>query len=550
MHKIQGMIEPGENPKWPPTLNKYIMVQKRQSGEQIYFGLIKKILDKNAGIIIVLVKGFEYPNNDVIKYIKASSDPKKFMLVTEIDGWRYTTETKIREMLSSNPSYSVDNGSGPEIEQELLYDNTYSGNITLKNQYYASSTDNPIVNVPLHKLIDSQDMDDFAFLMRKDVTYDNKEILQDELLINTTMTGYNIEEYLSAKLIEYRPMIIAKLEGSVANMIETDDLSDSENLDGVAVKKTEDQSSIIERMNKEINKPQDIVIVDSLMITNFVDNSSTLQLEAQKIKRYLSEAFYLSGDNAEKNDDKLYDTLRFIYYNGYLHIFRKEIPLKEIITHKLLGDSEEDPKLKILGPAEYNIPIRHNVLKYVLFQNEIQKNMSVDQQLLKETELVLSQEYIIALTPEPRYQIWCVIRLIKLWYGDIDLQNNIRKIKLLVNQYRARVDKKYNIHNGIRFSIGIYPRYGKASAAIVLKKVMYYFSLYFQAIGWKSNPPSYFKVVNDLVSYTNCDQSLKLYYRRIVEANGEPNNVFSKNFTTMVSPGNNTDILEQYVRLK
>jgi hypothetical protein len=535
MHKISGMIESTDNPKWPPLMNKYIMVQKHQSDNQIYIGLIKKILNNNVGVIMILVKGFEYPNKDVIPYIKASSDPKKFMLVIETDGWRYTSEAKIKELLShTNPSYSVDNG--PMREQELLYDDIHSGSVTLNNQYYASSTDNPMIDVPLYKLINSQDMDDFAFLTRNDVVYENKESLQGELKINKILSESPIEDDLTEALKQNRTNIIARIEGSEE---QTQD----------QIEKKEDQITVIERMNKNPTKPQDILIVDNLMITNFVENPKTLQHEAEKIKRFLMEAFYLSGDKQEQNEDKLYTTLRFVYYGGYIHVFRTEIPLKEIITHNLLGDSAENPKLKMLGSAEYSIPIRHNVLKYILFQNEIQKNMNVDQQLLNEAELVLSQEYIIALTPEPRYQLWCVVRLIKLWYGDVDLQNNIRKIKLLVNQYRARVDKKYNIHNGIRFSIGIYPRYGKASATIVLKKIMYYFSLYFQAVGWKGNPPSYFKVVNDLVSYTNCDQSLKLYYRRIAEANGQSNNVFSKNFTKIISPGNNTDILEQYVKL-
>lgn len=168
---------------------------------------------------------------------------------------------------------------------------------------------------------------------------------------------------------------------------------------------------------------------------------------------------------------------------------------------------------------------------------------------MQEAELILSQEYIIALTPEPRYQLWCVVRLIKLWFGDIDLQNNIRKIKLIVNQWRTRADQRYNKQNGIRFSIGIYPRYGKKSASIVLKKVMYYFSLYFQAVGWKNNPPSYFKIMNDLVSYTNGSQSLKLYYRRISEMNRESSGAFSTNLTKINSVQKNTDILEQYIEL-
>lgn len=549
MHKITGMIEPRDNPKWPPMINKYIMVQKSQSDEQIYIGLVKKILNNNVGTIITLVTGFEYPNKDVIPYIKASSDPKKFMLVLETDGWLYTTETKIRDLMKTdNPTYRVDS-SGPQKTQELIYDDIRAGEATLDDQYYSGSTDNPKINVPLHKLIDSQDMDDFAFLMRKDTEYENLDLanLRNELKVNDTLSSSPIEDNLSQKLVEFKPIIVAKLEGTNT---EVPVLSPTTTGERTAQKRGEVRGTMIDRMNRDINKPQDILIVDELMKLKYVDDPTTLRMEAEKIKQYLMEAFYLSGESAEQNSDKLYGSLRFIYYNGYLHVFRTEIPLCENITHELLEDTEEDPKLKILGEAEYNRPIRHNVLKYILFQNEIQKNISVDQQLLGEAELVLSQEYIIALTPEPRYQIWCVVRLIKLWYGDTDLQNNIRKIKLIVNQYRARVDKKFNIHNGIRFSIGVYPRYGKASATIVLKKLMYYFSLYFQAIGWKNNPPSYFKVVNDLISYSNCDQSLKLYYRRIAETNGVTNNVFSGNYTLMVSPGHNTDILEQYVKPK
>ncbi len=145
--------------------------------------------------------------------------------------------------------------------------------------------------------------------------------------------------------------------------------------------------------------------------------------------------------------------------------------------------------------------------------------------------------------------MWCLIRLIKLWFGDIVLQNNIRKIKVIVNQWRVRTDRAFNQHNGIRFSIGIYPRYGKKSATNILKHLLYHFAIYSQAIGWKGNPPSYFKMVNDLISYSNCNQSLKLYYRRIAELNSQANHSFTDNYTRIKSAYGNTDILEQYVQL-
>ena len=494
------------NLSWPPGKDKYIIVTKTTPNNDIYIGIVKRILDNNKSVIIRLLKGFENPLTDVSdEYLKPTANPRHFMFVHKTDKWKYATEEEI----------GFTRGVGPAKHEELLYDDTHSGTASLKTSYYASATPNPNINVPLNKLIDSQDMDEFAFLTRSDIHYAHKEILQGELMIHQTITDVPIADKLGPDI---RKLLLNKLECNTES--------------------------------SNIHKPQEILIADNMTISTMVNNTKTLEKEATKIIEYLSnKVFYLSGDAQEQNPDKVYGNLRFIYYNGYVHVFRTDIPLAEHITHQLLSDTPEKPKLKVLGLPEYNRPIRHNVLKYILFQNELQKNIKVDQELLHETELVLSQEYIIALTPEPRYQIWCYIRLIKLWYADIDLQNNIRKIKLLVNQYRARVDKKYNIHNGIRFSIGIYPRYGKASATIVLKKIMYYFALYFQAIGWKNNPPSYFKVVNDLISYANCDQSLKLYYRRIAQENGQKNTVFSKNFTTILSPGNNTDILEQYVRL-
>jgi hypothetical protein len=427
---------------------------------------------------------------------------------------------------------------------ELLYDDIHPNNITLSNKYYVHASEDPYVNVPLAKIIDSQDIDDFAFLMRDDILNINTLDDVEGLLIDQTVFDVNIEDNIPDKIKAHRKDIIDLLDNRAIKHIEYDECEKERRRKYKSVTTTE-----INEINRDCAKPHEVLVVDQMMITKFVDDKNTLRKEAEKIKRYLLEALYLEGSEAEQNEDKLYGTLRFVYYNGYLHIFRAGIPLKEVITHELLDDTEENPKLEILGKNEYGIPIRHNVLKYILFQNEIQRELYVDQKLLAEAEIVLGQEYIIALTPEPRYQIWCVMRLIKLWYGDIDLQNNIRKIKLIVNQYRTRSDRKYNIQNGIRFSIGIYPRYGKASASVVLKKMMYYFAIYLQAVGWRENPPSYFKIVNDLISYTNCDQSLKLYYRRVAEVYGQKNTVFSKNYTTINNAGKNTDILEQYIQL-
>lgn len=507
MSVLFGSINPGDNPTYPPKINKYILVQKQYPDGPIYIGKVIKILENNIGTIIKLLNGQTYQNDEVKQYIKGSSNPYEYMLVLKSNGYRYTSEDKIK-LLENESSISQLN-----MTQELIYDTINSHSSSIKNKYYSTAEDEPNINVPLTKLINVQDMDEFVFISQDESNYDNKDELKKELKINETIKTFPIEDNISSKLKSWRSDIINKLE------------------------------------NDKDNKPNDILIVDQMMITKYIDNHDTLKKEADKIKKYLLESLGLIGEKQEDNYDKLFGSIRFVYYNGYIHIFRTEIPLKDTITHELLEDTVENPKIKLLGPNEYDIPIRHNTLKYILFQNETQKSIYVDQRLLSEAELILSQEYIISLTPEPRYQLWTVLRLIKLWYGDIDLQNNIKKIKFIINQYRTRSDKKYNIKNGIRFSIGIYPRYGKKSATIVLKKIMYYFAIYFQAIGWKNNPPSYFKIVNDLIAYTNCDQSMKLYYRRMIEENKQKNTTFSNNYTLINKSGYNTDILEQYISL-
>lgn len=553
MNKIKGTLKPENNPRWPPTCDDHIIVQKNGA---IYPGKVKRILS-NTSIIISLVKGYSFsPSDESItnylrKILSKTSNPKHFMIVNKNDGWTYTSDKKLREYLYDELEFYSDNNL--DRREELLYDIAQPGVLnessnprnvttpTLHNQYYFEATPNPEINVKLKRIIDDQDMDDFAFLSRSH--WNGSEYSSDgDLQINVHVQNpEEVDSYVDDQQKCVRKIILDRLDGEDDRNTNDndDDHNDSSNRD----------DSIIEKLNRNQKTPQDILVVDQTMIFAFVDNHKALVKEAEKIKDFLSRAFYLSGESAEQNEEKVYDNLRFIYYNGYVHILRTDIPLKEVITHELLGDTVENPKLKILGEQEYGIPIRHNVLKYVLFQNELQQSLSVDRQLLEETELILSQEYIIALTPEPRYQIWCVMRLVKLWYGDIDLQNNIRKIKLIVNQYRTRSNEKYNIRNGIRFSIGIYPRYGKKSATIVVKKIMYYFSLYFQAVGWKNNPPSYFKIINDLISYANCSQSLKLYYRKIASMNNQKKNSFNENYTLINSSKHNTDILQQYVQL-
>jgi len=509
MYKISGSIDVSENPEWPPEINRYIMFQKKFPDGMIYIGKVYKTMSNKTGSIIYLL-GDVTNNGNIANLIRQyiidnRLDADKFDLLIESNGWQYTTKKNILKLFQKQSINSTDLGENIHKlrdmgNNEVLFDDPNSRS-TLKNKYYHRSQDNPDTTVPLTEIINLENIDDFSFIekhKKKNPEYENSGIDDND------NSPEHIESMIPDHVKEYRDQIIRSIESS---------------------------------------EPKEIIIVDQQMIDHYVEKKEALVKESIKIREYIENILIQS----EKTEVKIYDTLQFIYYDGYLHIFRKDLPIKEDITHDLMGDTPENPKLKYFN-KEYGIPIRHNILKYILFQNELQEKFEVDREIMTEAELLLSQEYIIALTPEPRYQIWTVLRLIRLWYGDPILQNHIRKIKILVNQWRARTDRPFNQKNGIKFSIGCYPRYGVKSARIVIKRLMYHFVIYADAIGWKSNPPSYFKIINNLIQYSNCNQALKLYYRKMISLNGQTNKSFSRNYTTINQP--NTDILKQYKPLE
>ena len=526
MYKITGTLYKNNNPIWPPRLNSYIIVQKDVPNGRILAGKVAMNTKDNTAAVIHLVGKATYRDNEVRKYIPNDVDPDKYMLVIENDGWRYVSVKKLEHLLKlSIPSHnklaeeppkppSPQQEPKPEKEghNELLFDDIKPDDVVLTNKYYKDALREPDKNVPLYKILNLEDLDDFSFLTDHPVI-SKLDFIQDN------KASFETFEQDKSKIKDYVPAIVSEFRSPIINFIENDE------------------------------KPVELLVTDQAMITSLVDSEETLLFEGKRLIKKLRRVLIEKDPNMLQGE-KLFGSLIFVYYGGYVHAVRKGMPLKELITHDLLGDTVANPRLKKIGLECYDRPIRHNLLKYMLFQNDIQKSMLLDREMQAEAELVLSQEYVMALTPEPRYQLWCFITLIKLWYADEELQNNIRKVKLLVNQWRARADQPYNIENGIKYSIGIHVRYGKKSAKIVLKKLNYYFAPFIQAIGWKNNPPSYFQVMNDLISFTNSNQSLKLYYRRITEMNSQENRSFNDNYTKLLVPGENTGILEEYIPLK
>jgi hypothetical protein len=227
--------------------------------------------------------------------------------------------------------------------------------------------------------------------------------------------------------------------------------------------------------------------------------------------------------------EPLFESLKVNIYNGYLYFGRKGIRTVDIIEpHRVL-------KLERLD-WQYGKPIDYQTLKQHLFLNRIQLTLNDDVNIQKEAELIMSQEYLISLQPQPKYQLWMLIRILIAWFADVDLQNNIRMIKILINQFRVNPESEFNHKNGILPSIVIYPRYGVKPSRIVLSKINYYMSLYTN-LGVLKGTPTYFIKINDILSYTNGSIDLKLYFREMMKDYSylRGNHSFTDSFTTFKS---------------
>jgi hypothetical protein len=117
-----------------------------------------------------------------------------------------------------------------------------------------------------------------------------------------------------------------------------------------------------------------------------------------------------------------------------------------------------------------------------------------------------------------------------IWYSDNELENLIRKIKILINHYRADPSHDFNVVNGILPMITIYPRYGVDNARILLSKLDYYFSLYVEdnedgkPIYITDATPTYFLKKNNLIYYSNGSIDLKAYIKESLDSATKPTN--------------------------
>ena len=503
------------NPKWPPIEGQTITV-KSPYYRETFIGKVHQNIWNNTSSVILLMNHRDYIEDTLKTYtsVPGNHGGRGLFLVLPTYEWKYINENTMystglpgtMDMISVNNNV---NGNFKNYMSKLNIHEDRPPSIYGDNVYNRSI--GPVSNT--HAL-DSTGLSGSNLLLKASHSYYSED--DDLRRAAHCKAGNPIRLRYPQKKDDF------------------DNLFKEQDINMIMQKNKKNRKSISLSIKKELlkkiisfetpnPKETNIAVNEGISVNNYIDNKEDEMSEGGKMIQWVRNNFKKKVNN--DLGSYLFDDIQVSIFNGYVYIARDGIEMGDNITEKLI------PDLKYFK-WQYNHDIDYHTLKYVLFQNQFQKSLKDDTNNQKEAEKMLAQEYLISIQPEPRYQMWCVKRILMCWYADPQLDEHIRKIKILINQWRANDYQQHNQVNGVLPSIVIYPKYGAESAKIVMSKLSYYFSLY-KNMGWVCSNPSYFIKSNSLMYYTNGAIDLKLYYRNTMQNSNLSlsNTSFDRKFT-------------------
>ncbi len=307
--------------------------------------------------------------------------------------------------------------------------------------------------------------------------------------------------------------------------------------------------SVLEKYDP-INLDQYYDYKNTLMYRHLIldEHVDTLSLGKQMI-RTIRELLFKIQDKIDFENGKminninLFDFINFRIVGGHIELVNRFVPKDfRVVTPEVL------PGLSFLS-GMYGKPIDYGLLTTLIFQNKTPEDVEVNKDMLREAVKIMSLEYLICFQPKVEFLLWTICRLVLCWYSDKYLYDNILKIKVLINLYRARGLKQVNKDIDVEPVIVIVPKYGKEIVTKVMSHLSFYFFPY-KRLGWESSNPTYYNKIDDLIHYTNGSSEVKRYIKFIRGKNtiGKSNEkIFNKNFTK-VELGNNENDVEYLMK--
>ena len=471
-----------------------------------YIGSIYKIIWNSNGYIVKLENNDNYEDNTLKQYKLIEFDNiRGYMLVTLNDTIIKINESNINilielfgESIFSNISNKIFKNTNLNKEKNKTFEYNNTLNNIFKPEkfdiYREQSGQEDDYNKYITKIISELFISDTQVKWEENFYYGNSEIIDDIKSINI-LGEENINDTI-------KPSLIVGLE----------------------------------KFNK-IDDDQYYDFKSTLMYKHLIydDNIDTISLGKELIgmikDALLSIQKSIEFDDGEKllANTNLFDFLNFKIVGGYIEItdnYAKD-NLK-IITSELVPDLNE-------LAFQYYKPIDYNILLPIILENKTHEDVKINKSMIEEALKILSQEYIICFQPNVNVLLWTITRIIISWYSDPKLYQNIFKIKILINLFRARGNKEFNKDQGILPIIQIFPKYGKKNAIQVLSHLSYFFFPY-KKLGLESSEPNWFDKIDNLMYYTNGSLELKKYINYLLDINEKFTNPLTTDMNQINTP--------------
>jgi hypothetical protein len=510
-----GIIRTNE---WPPEKNRLIEIKDEKNGNLL--GTTVNNIWNNTAAIIKL-NNSDYTEASFVDYPQYNNGKGYYLLLADYM-WSYTDSSGEKSNITENKNDNLTkyNNIEPPKLQDLTPQNKNQHSI--KNNNFASLRSQDIPNnLRVSDLTKNQNLS----LQEKVDLFKSAE--QNNNVLSTKIDSVVPNDHIEVTKNPFYSPLLSKQKKDYFSEKEIDVVlsNTGEAFSSLAPDKIELLNRKLKSFETIDQKDVKLIVNKNIALEHLIKDPEDEINEGDKIQKWIKKVL-----------EPIFNDLQVKIHSGYVYITRKGATISDVITTDLV------PSLNFFKWQE-NKPIDYHTLKYVIFQNSFQKNIETNIVQKREAEDILAQEYVIAIQPSPYYLLWTLKRLIMIWYGDTVFEGQIRKIKVLINEYRADPNQAYNKENGILPQILIYPRYGSNSARIILSKLEYYFSLYidetsnagYQDIQWKESHPTYFIKKNAFMYFSNGSIDLKNYIEASFQSNsGFVNDIFTKDYSELV----------------
>ncbi len=370
------------------------------------------------------------------------------------------------------------------------------------------------------------------------------------------LRNYKIQDMNEDNYVEYIKKMIESIFTSQSNVLYEEDNTALMNISSrsIDILSEENINEVIKPTLKKIleeYRPMDMDLFydykKSLSFRHIILNEDdTLSFGKQLIKQIRFDLLKAQSGIEIKDGERLideinlFDFIKFRLVGNYLEL-----------TNRFVGDDfrvldeQTIPGLKSFSNM-YGKPIEYNMLSTIVLKNKTASDVQINQEMIKEAIDILSLEYLLCLQPKVEFLLWTINRLIFCWYSDPVLYENIFRVKILVNLYRARGIKEFNQDTDVQPLIIVIPKYGKERSTKVMSLLSYYFFPY-KRFGWKESVPTYFNTLDDMMHYTNGSLELKRYIKFILGQDKEK--IFTPDYTK-INTGTDLNNIEYVVQEK